>query len=127
MTDVAIVQWIERKKGILGLFLSTDDVAYRCTLRNAVTAAGGCVVTYPVGNLDSSEDGFVALLDGTITITIGGRCVVAYIAMTAAEAKGLDRAAVYVTDGPEFKTDDRSERNMTAVIVPLQSLEKDEA
>lgn len=126
MTDVRIAWIVSEPDRYVAFILSTDDTRYRCTLRNAVVSAGGSVVTYPEGSPESSEDGFVSLLDGTITIAIGGRCITAYIAMTAAEARDIDRAIVYVADGPDFQADDRSERTMTAVIVPLQSLEKDE-
>lgn len=116
---------IPPSRSALGVFLYHPDLGGREETRAAIQACGGRYAVYPTGGPPAPADGSAWIRDIGLYVSIGSMYLIAPMTLKTDEVKDLDRAFVYVTDGP-YDPSDTTERIWLAASLPLALNGKDE-
>lgn len=131
IVDVEVSIGIPSARNALGVFLYHHDPDGRAEAQAIVHAHGGNYAVYPIEDIPQQGKGFVEIRDTNLYVWIGpsdghdSMYVISPMTIKTDEVKGIDRAFVYMTDGP-YDPSDSEERIWLAVHLPLVVHGKDE-
>lgn len=124
IVDVEVAIGIPPARNALGVFLHHHDLDGKAEAETIVHAYGGEYTVYPTEAIPAQGKGFVEIRDTNLYIWLGpseghdSMYVISPMTVKSDEVKGIDRAFVYMTDGP-YDPLDSSEKIWLAVNLPL--------